>query len=847
MRNLTNTQAAEGKPLSRHQIIKILRSALQVKEYRFARHIAEHWLEKFNGDLQVETLQAQALFQDGRSDLAVPLLKKIINTDPEYITAQRLLAFASVRLPYSTVQNAKSSVYALGGNGVKKAESETWGVTLKDAQKAKINKEYGNAEKLFQQSLSEESNTPLPAALYLKFATFKYDAQTAQVLADQYLHRWPDSLSCMLILGDLLIKGGQVDRGMSTMQQAVSLDVAGQVAERLWGKNHPYTKMWPDNPAVTLPLPIPAAVTAELGWNRLEKGEYAPSHKSNDESSSKFSGNDTFEEIQDKFEAMASKVNPSSFGVADGRFPVYIMLSSMEGLIRQYGAESLPEINFAIKNIVKSTQELRSWDARLILVDEAKYTDQYQLPPAIPTDPKSIQAFVVGLDEALGKRGEMIGAMLIVGGPQVIPFHQLPNPLDDSDPYVLSDNPYASDDENYFVPSWPIGRAPGEAGSNPKALIRQLANIVTHRNMQSENLSWIEKLIHFIKKNLFLLPSYIQPSFGYTAEIWQRSANSVFRPIGKPEAMEVSPPTNSESLAAYAMAPANLAYFNLHGIEDGSEWYGQRDPLETQDGLDYPIALVPSDLMNGSRPPQIVFSEACYGANIVGKKVEDAICLKFLEAGSMAVIGSTCTSYGSLEPPLIAADQLGKLFWNFLNEGFPAGESLRRAKITFIREMQTNQGYLDGEDQKTLLSFILYGDPLAHPKISHNQISKNTVRYEMDETQLNTICDKENGHTHHNHDETIPEDVMEEVNMIVSKHLPGMKAAKIHLGSPRIACDGHFCPTDQTGSKSVGRYHNQRQIITLSKEINQDNHKHRHYARITLDDKGKLKKLAISR
>mgnify|MGYP001081235206 CR=1 FL=1 len=72
-------------------------------------------------------------------------------------------------------------------------------------------------------------------------------------------------------------------------------------------------------------------------------------------------------------------------------------------------------------------------------------------------------------------------------------------------------------------------------------------------------------------------------------------------------------------------------------------------------------------------------------------------------------------AYGSIAAPLAAADLLGHTFWRYLHEGFPAGEALRQAKIHLASSMSQRQGYLDGEDQKTLISFILFGDPLAQP------------------------------------------------------------------------------------------------------------------------------------
>jgi hypothetical protein len=74
------------------------------------------------------------------------------------------------------------------------------------------------------------------------------------------------------------------------------------------------------------------------------------------------------------------------------------------------------------------------------------------------------QNFSNRLDKVFAKKGEMIGSLLIVGGPEVVPFHRLPNPTDDLDDEVLSDSPYSTRDSNYFVPEWPVSRIPGGKG-----------------------------------------------------------------------------------------------------------------------------------------------------------------------------------------------------------------------------------------------------------------------------------------------------------------------------------------------------------------------------------------------
>ena len=62
----------------------------------------------------------------------------------------------------------------------------------------------------------------------------------------------------------------------------------------------------------------------------------------------------------------------------------------------------------------------------------------------------------------------------------VVPFHRLPNPVDDMDDEVESDNPYATLDSNYFVPEWPVGRMPGEAGPDAGLLLQQLRQSIQY-------------------------------------------------------------------------------------------------------------------------------------------------------------------------------------------------------------------------------------------------------------------------------------------------------------------------------------------------------------------------------
>ncbi len=178
--------------------------------------------------------------------------------------------------------------------------------------------------------------------------------------------------------------------------------------------------------------------------------------------------------------------------------------------------------------------------------------------------------------------------------------------------------------------------------------------------------------------------------------------------------MLVSPPSKTGSFNQTKITHSPLSYYNLHGLAETAEWYGQGDPLERGDGPEYPVALSLGDLPKNGHAPKIVFSEACYGGLTLKKTDETSLALRFLSIGSQAVVGSTCISYGSVTTPLVGADLLGFHFWTALRDGYPVGDALLQAKVAVVREMNGRQGFLDGEDQKTLISFVLYGDPLTY-------------------------------------------------------------------------------------------------------------------------------------
>ena len=799
---------------------------------------------------------------------------------------------------------------------------------------AKTSLEQAEAE--INPALATDPATPLVGVTHLRLLK-ALDSPNLSIrsLAEYYHQRWPDCLQFQLILAEALVEAGLDEQAVALLHQAAARDITGQVANRLWGRGHAYRALWPERLELILDMAIPAPVAAALGWNQLpggaavtiqaqpsevapiiskvakaldnlsaadtapQKGEPAlpevrqtspPQEASLQESDEHprpafVSIPETLRSVQAELEKIAERLHQPELVRSDGRFPVYVVMTTKRGLDTQYGAQAVA-IQYEMNRLVQAVQTRRDWRAMIFYADEGQ-------PPEVraarPSDPWALKLALADLDAYLGRKGEMIGAVLIVGGPEIVPFHHLPNPVDDADDYVPSDNPYTTRDENYFVPEWPVGRLPGCASKNPDALVNLLKSL-TERHIALAKTGnsdrrpwWILLLLRLLRREKVQLPSkHKRPSFGYTAAAWHKASQMVYRPIGENNSLLVSPPLCAKGQDAVPLPSGRLAYFNLHGLEDAVEWYGQSETVSpdgdepvspSESSQDYPVAVRPQDLINGGRAPEVVFSEACYGAHIIGKTIEEALALKFLQVGSQAVVGSTCTAYGSINTPLTAADFLGQAFWNALKQGCSAGEAMRRAKVSLAREMHHRQGYLDGEDQKTLISFVLYGDPLAQPLGQIHQAKGahrlDVVRPLKPPRSVKTVCDRTRQEDEEN---PVPQELVEYVKSIVEQYLPGMQGAQVALSHEHSDCSmvGHQCPTGQLHTKPRGKNLSptaapstdqpassssptsdsltlQRRIVILSEEVNGVMHVHHHYARLTLDDQNRLVKLVVSR
>lgn len=573
-----------------------------------------------------------------------------------------------------------------------------------------------------------------------------------------------------------------------------------------------------------------------------------PPFLSDSKTKKKFRGSRTDEdEARDEFHKLSMHLKKQ--GLGDTRFPVYVILSSHLNLAKVYGEQTAGVLENEMTKLAGTFAKRAGWSSIVFLPDQSTCTDKYNIKPLEAIDPWKVKLAISDLDKALAKRGQMIGALLIVGGDEVIPFHRLPNPTDDTDSEVLSDNPYTTLDVNYFIPEWQTGRFPGEPGPDAGLLLKQLRQSVRYHSFQSKKhpawplfLNWINTMT--IGEEPLTIGQKKSHNFGFTAAVWRRSSLAAFRPIGEGKDLFICPSQNSSDVDKKKLLNSPMTYYNLHGILDGAEWYGQKDPADRKQSVDFPIALSPADLEKVPSSPRIVFTEACYGGHTLNKNESQSLALKFISQGTVGLVSSTCISYGSISTPLIGADLLGNLFWRYVKEGLTTGEAMMKAKIDLVHEMNRRQGFLDGEDQKTLISFVLYGDPLISKKVITGH-PKAIVR-DTQPAVVKTICDRD-GNTaelRETYGETIAK-----AKDILADFLPGLDNAEVKVSQQHAICNAkdHDCPNHDLGKQVQSGKSSNRTVLVFSKELPVMNRKMTQFARMTMDPSGKLVKLSISR
>jgi hypothetical protein len=359
-----------------------------------------------------------------------------------------------------------------------------------------------------------------------------------------------------------------------------------------------------------------------------------------------------------------------------------LIITSRRRLRENYGASGGRRVVTALQRLL-AARTARGVATQLIWIEEG-LPGQGVADAAV--EPAAIAQQLAALAAALRRDGRRLESVLIAGGPDIVPFHEAPNPTPyDGDANVPGDSGYSTSNPLELVSEWAVGRLPGAAGGDPTLLLKLIETASAYR----------------------LSLDQPRKPFGYATEAWRRAATEVYAEVPGAQPLLISPPTLATTLNRRLLEGARLIYCNLHGVRDGPLWYGQ-----PSDRRALVAALRPADLEGLDLRGAVVVSEACYGAAIVGRDEHTSLALAFMARGAAGFLGATAISYGPPSPPPGEADLIALHFLRALRTpGTTLGSALLAARAGMLRDTLAQQATLDEDDQKTLLEFVLYGDP----------------------------------------------------------------------------------------------------------------------------------------
>jgi hypothetical protein len=823
--------------LGRDKFDNIINAGIKTAQYEFLSDIVKVWLDKYPNDIECKFQDAKLHHLQLDDQGASRILEELFISDPEYLPAYEL--FLDLNLN-EDVKAVNSAIHVLSGKMSDISELYPWAVTLRAVRQGLKKKEYEHSEKLLRKIIAGEQQNLLAVVEHCRLSSLVDESQTLNQLAGIYHQRWPNCIQVDLFRAKALLDMGKEADAISLMHSCVSRDPAGLVANRMWGIGHEFTSLWPKVLFVDLGMIIPSNISVALNWNQLEAGEPVRS------TSKTIQRPSTARSPEAEIEDISRKKRSSSKDTGAAA-PVYVILSTRLGLEAKYGAETTAVILEKMEALSNAVQQKPNWESLVFLPDDFSYTDDWGITNISAVDPWKIKLALIDLDKALKAQSKQIGAVVIVGGHEVVPFHRLPNPTDDSDEDVLSDNPYATSSGNYLSPEWPVGRFPGEKGSDAGLILEQLRHAIDFHESSLHQSSFLSQAFSLLTGRtspaIILRDMFKKPKdFGYSASVWRRSSLAAFRPIGKGSELRVSPEYDQDTIDIDNLMKAKCGYFNLHGMATTPEWYGQKDYSENVEGPDFPVAVSVDKIPSISNNIDLIVTEACYGGYIIDKTIDDSMALKLISIGSQGLVASTCISYGSVYTPLIGADLLTFVMWKYTKEGSSFGEAFMQAKLGLINVMNQRQGYLDGEDQKTLLSFVLYGDPLGCLE-PHVYLEKSIARDGHD-IDIKAVSDQDGALTKA---PRISKEVSANLNEMLNSYLPSIDSASMKVREHKIRINKVIhMDGAKVGGQTKSEYAVRTQVM-YSQKTKIARHTHEQFARVTLDEDGKVIKLAISR
>jgi hypothetical protein len=288
--------------------------------------------------------------------------------------------------------------------------------------------------------------------------------------------------------------------------------------------------------------------------------------------------------------------------------------------------------------------------------------------------------------------------LLILGGPDIVPFYPKADRTEDRDRGILSDSYYVDfdEDEANHRPELAVGRMPDCGAAS--ILANQLRRAISAHLNQDVPVT--------------------RTKVGFSTETWSDASRRTYYHIDRTlRTLRFSPPTGirstrtngvTELISGTEFSAGSVLFFNVHGRRDGSEWYG-----EHQSFIDkrWPILLNSAILSQADLQGSVIFSEACHAAAIQGSTSANNIALAALSRGAIAFFGCTTTCYTELTrrgSGILVLSGIDMVFHTLIRRILLRNDAFGDALV----EAKQISGIRDKYDEKNILSLTLLGDPM---------------------------------------------------------------------------------------------------------------------------------------
>jgi hypothetical protein len=374
-------------------------------------------------------------------------------------------------------------------------------------------------------------------------------------------------------------------------------------------------------------------------------------------------------------------------------------------LEHKYGRASLAKINTAIKDWIAADADRGIQTVHVAVDDSAAmrkvWHDYFPKAPRVRpvlgrVTASKVKRAIDGLWERLEPE-----YLVLFGGHDIVPMFVVDNPhyspKGDYDKKVPTDSPYASSFPSYLVPDRVMGRIPDVVSDGDPAWLLAYLETAT---------SWRSRRARFYKE-----------MYAICSVEWRDPAKKCMRYIPKPVSdLLISPPTRDISTSARNRLSARLHMIQCHGNPNDTKFYGKKSAGR------FLQAITSATLRPRIKPATVVATGCCYGAQVFSPKDRRAkkrsqwpVASTYLRKGALGYLGSTMIT---LHDPsnMLLADSIVAEYLHSVLKGASIGRAFLDAKQIYLRRLIFDQHYgLDEGDEKTLIEYVLLGDPSIHP------------------------------------------------------------------------------------------------------------------------------------